>query len=127
MIASQWFFEEVIRHTPASQPDTYRQVRVLVKETDELAWITLPDSPGFADGEWISSTTGQAGEPQPAPERTADMSQMIQVSGNYHTAKPMSAPNGELRYGHCLGTWPHLLAAYVNWNNSLATQNRPRL
>ena len=87
MIASQWFFEEVIRHTPASQPDTYRQVRVLVKETDELAWITLPDSPGFADGEWISSTTGQAGEPQPAPERTADMSQMIQVSGNYHTAE----------------------------------------
>jgi class 3 adenylate cyclase len=45
VIASQWFFEEVIRHTPASRPATYRQVRVLVKETDELAWIGLPDNP----------------------------------------------------------------------------------
>jgi tetratricopeptide (TPR) repeat protein len=57
LIASRWFFEEVIRHTPASDPATYRQVRVSVKETDELAWIRLPDrsySPGasrvLADG-----------------------------------------------------------------------------
>jgi hypothetical protein len=45
LIASDWFYQEVIRHTPASRPDRYRQVRVLVKETDELAWIGLPDSP----------------------------------------------------------------------------------
>src|SRR3954451_1165942 len=43
LIASDWFYQEVIRHTPASRPDRYRQVRVLVKETDELAWICLPD------------------------------------------------------------------------------------
>lgn len=40
LIASDWFFEDVIRHTPASHPDRYQQVRVRVKETDQLAWIT---------------------------------------------------------------------------------------
>jgi tetratricopeptide (TPR) repeat protein len=45
LIASDWFYQEVIRHTPASRPNRYRQVRVRVKETDELAWITLPDGP----------------------------------------------------------------------------------
>jgi tetratricopeptide (TPR) repeat protein len=45
LIASDWFYQEVIRHTPASGAGRYQQVRVLVKETDELAWISLPDSP----------------------------------------------------------------------------------
>jgi tetratricopeptide (TPR) repeat protein len=44
LIASGWFFEEVIRHSPASDPDAYRQARVSVKETTELAWISLPGS-----------------------------------------------------------------------------------
>ena len=83
VIASQWFFEEVIRHTPASQPATYRQVRVLVKETDQLAWIGLPDIPGFVDGSQIStSLVGKAGQSQQLPARTADMSEVVQVAGN---------------------------------------------
>jgi hypothetical protein len=45
VIASQWFFEEVIRHTPASIPDSYRRVHVSVKETDTTGWICLPDDP----------------------------------------------------------------------------------
>jgi hypothetical protein len=51
VIASQWFYEEVIRHTPASRPETYRQVRVSVKETETTAWLCLPDHlrpPGVA-------------------------------------------------------------------------------
>jgi hypothetical protein len=43
VIASQWFFDEVIRHTPASLPASYRQVQVSVKETRASAWICLPD------------------------------------------------------------------------------------
>ena len=71
VIASQWFFEEVIRHTPASRPATYRQVRVLVKETDELAWIGLPDNPRFVDvGQISSSVAGQTGYGQQLPART---------------------------------------------------------
>ena len=45
VIASQWFFEEVIRHTPASSPASYRRARVVVKETATTAWICLPDDP----------------------------------------------------------------------------------
>lgn len=45
LIASKWFYEEVIRHTPASHPATYRRVRVAVKETKDTAWICLPDHP----------------------------------------------------------------------------------
>jgi hypothetical protein len=37
MIASHWFFNEVIRHTPASHPAAYENMRVLLKESDELA------------------------------------------------------------------------------------------
>ncbi|HUI62031.1 MAG TPA: NACHT domain-containing protein [Steroidobacteraceae bacterium] len=45
MIASRWFFDEVIRHTPASMPTSYRQVAVVVKETRDSAWICRPDAP----------------------------------------------------------------------------------
>ncbi len=51
VIASQWFFEEVIRHTPASDPASYRPVRVLVKETSTTAWVCLPDDPYPADAD----------------------------------------------------------------------------
>jgi tetratricopeptide (TPR) repeat protein len=42
---SSWFFDEVVRHSPASAPSTYRQIRVVVKETSALVWICLPDHP----------------------------------------------------------------------------------
>jgi tetratricopeptide (TPR) repeat protein/RecA/RadA recombinase len=45
MIASHWFFEEVIRHDPAGDPAAYRQVRISVKETQGIAWICRPDDP----------------------------------------------------------------------------------
>ena len=45
VIASQWFFEEVVRHTPASAPASYRRVQVVVKETRDTGWICLPDDP----------------------------------------------------------------------------------
>jgi tetratricopeptide (TPR) repeat protein len=45
MIASQWFFEEVIRHDPANDPAAYRRVQISVKETQATAWICRPDDP----------------------------------------------------------------------------------
>lgn len=45
LIVSNWLYEEVIRHTPASHPTTYRRVRVAVKETEDTAWVCLPDHP----------------------------------------------------------------------------------
>jgi hypothetical protein len=43
VIASSWFFQEVVRHNPACNADAYRRVRVTVKETTTIGWIHLPD------------------------------------------------------------------------------------
>jgi hypothetical protein len=45
VIASSWFFEEVIRHSTAD-PAEYHAVLVAVKETTTTGWICLPDHPG---------------------------------------------------------------------------------
>jgi class 3 adenylate cyclase len=45
LIASEWFFDEVIRHQPASVPGSYRRVRISVKRTKAVAWIRRPDVP----------------------------------------------------------------------------------
>lgn len=45
VIASDWLFDDVIRHTPAVAPGTWRPVAVTVKEVDTTGWITLPDHP----------------------------------------------------------------------------------
>jgi integrase len=45
VIASQWFYDEVIRHDSVSTPASYRPARISVKETQATAWICLPDDP----------------------------------------------------------------------------------
>ena len=45
VIASAWFYEEVIRHTGGCDPARWRRVQVTVKETREDGWISLPDAP----------------------------------------------------------------------------------
>jgi len=45
LITSSWFFDEVVRHSPAADPTVYRPVQVTVKETDTVAWVHLPDHP----------------------------------------------------------------------------------
>jgi hypothetical protein len=43
LIASSWFFQEVVRHNPACDVAAYRPARVTVKETTTIGWIHLPD------------------------------------------------------------------------------------
>ena len=43
VIASSWFFEEVVRHTMVGAAIAYRRVEVAVKETTTIGWICLPD------------------------------------------------------------------------------------
>jgi hypothetical protein len=43
MIVSEWFYDEVIRHHVDHEPDAYRKVTVVVKETTTTGWIRLPD------------------------------------------------------------------------------------
>ncbi|MEV6875011.1 hypothetical protein [Amycolatopsis sp. NPDC051128] len=42
VIASSWFYDEVIRHSPVTDPGSYVPVVVTVKETTAGAWIHLP-------------------------------------------------------------------------------------
>ena len=43
VIASSWFFEEVVRHSAPGAAAAYRPVPVDVKETTTIGWICLPD------------------------------------------------------------------------------------
>ena len=45
LIASGWFFDEVIRHAPAGSPAADRPFSVTVKETATVGWIARPDDP----------------------------------------------------------------------------------
>jgi hypothetical protein len=42
IITSEWFFEEVVRHS-AAPVASYRPVKVIVKETETLGWMYFPD------------------------------------------------------------------------------------
>ena len=41
MIVSDWFYQEVIRHHPQTDPAIYQRVDVAVKETHAVGWIRL--------------------------------------------------------------------------------------
>ncbi|OXM45225.1 hypothetical protein CFP75_32055 [Amycolatopsis alba DSM 44262] len=45
VITSEWFFDEVVRHSGVVDPATFRQVQVAVKETSTTGWIFRPDHP----------------------------------------------------------------------------------
>ncbi len=45
IIASAWFYDEVIRQRPENAPEEYVRFDVSVKETTGIGWIRLPDGP----------------------------------------------------------------------------------
>lgn len=45
LVASDWLYDEVIRHDEMSRPDHYQRIPVAAKETMATAWICLPDDP----------------------------------------------------------------------------------
>lgn len=55
IIASDWFFAEVIGHDPAAEPASYRRVQVIVKETAAAGSIRLldPAGPTLAGGAFL--------------------------------------------------------------------------
>ena len=56
LIVSDWFYDEVVRHHPAAAPSCFRQVHVVMKETEMTAWVRvleLGEAPARRD-------TGQA-------------------------------------------------------------------
>ena len=69
LIVSSWFFDEVIRHSPGTDPATYRPARVAVKETTTVGWICLPDHPYPPDGTRLQALP--AGATTPVPHQLA--------------------------------------------------------
>ena len=59
LIVSDWLFSEVVRHDPAAEPGSYRQVQVAVKETAAAGWIRVP-APGV-----IQANASQGDAPPP--------------------------------------------------------------
>jgi hypothetical protein len=45
LVVSDWFYDEIVRHSPASNPASFRRISLKVKETAAHAWIALPDYP----------------------------------------------------------------------------------
>jgi hypothetical protein len=45
LIASGWFFDEVVRHVQPATPAPYQPVTVTMKETMTVGWACLPDCP----------------------------------------------------------------------------------
>lgn len=69
LIASDEFYRAVIAQDPATDPGSYRQVSVPIKESSALAWLRIPDHPAPDD-----EIARQAGYPPvldllPAAER----------------------------------------------------------
>jgi hypothetical protein len=44
LIASNHFYQEVIKQEPAAAPETFVRIAVSVKETETVAWLRLPDA-----------------------------------------------------------------------------------
>jgi hypothetical protein len=66
VIASTWFFEEVVRHSTVAAEAAYRAVPVTVKETTTTGWICLPDQLDPSDQamlEHLSAGTETPGGP----------------------------------------------------------------
>jgi tetratricopeptide (TPR) repeat protein len=87
LIVSPWFFDEVVRHSPAGDAATYRPVQVAVKETTAVGWISRPDHPYPADDAKLQRVPGAAAPvphqlPAPAPHfvgRDGELEQLTQM------------------------------------------------
>lgn len=47
LIVSDWLYKAIVRHDPSAAPDSYRRIRVAVKETTAVGWIRVPDPEKF--------------------------------------------------------------------------------
>lgn len=53
VITSEWFFDEVVRHSHETDPATFRPVRVVDKETSTAGWVSLPEHPYPSEIEYL--------------------------------------------------------------------------
>jgi hypothetical protein len=49
VIATDAFYQDVIRHDPATDPRSYRRLELEVKRTRAVGWLRLPEANGYTD------------------------------------------------------------------------------
>ncbi|RSM57159.1 SARP family transcriptional regulator [Amycolatopsis sp. WAC 01376] len=91
LITSDWFFDEVVRHSSVLDPAEFRLVRISVKETDALGWICLPDQPGLS--------VVEAAEPPPRPEVAVPRQMPAQPHSFVGRTRDIETLNAELAPG----------------------------
>jgi hypothetical protein len=117
VIASETIYQDVIRHTPASSPETYRRIGVVVKETETTAWICLPDdrdilgqtTGAHSNASEQSTVDGTPAGPQEAPQvslhaRTDNTESGRSVSGNTFTGPTVFQVGDHNQQGNHFGT-----------------------
>ncbi|GAB3436860.1 hypothetical protein GCM10027436_16070 [Actinophytocola sediminis] len=65
LITSEWFFEEVVRHSHHTDARTFQPTVVVARGTSTTAWISRPDHPYAPDTGPSSANTGESAEPVP--------------------------------------------------------------
>ncbi len=75
LITSDWFFGDVVRHSPVLDPATFRPVSAQVKETSTVGWVCLPDHPYPSDPAGLALRPAERSATQvprqlPAPPRS---------------------------------------------------------
>ena len=91
VIASSWFFEEVVQHS-AADPGAYHDFPVAVKETTAIGWICLPDHadwPGRVTPK-PSVATAATSIFQPVAELAAKSRKMLALTYRAATTGPVT-------------------------------------
>ncbi|WP_173130553.1 hypothetical protein [Kibdelosporangium persicum] len=95
MITSGWFFDEVVRHSTDTDPATFRPVRVAIKETSTVGWISLPDHPYPAQSlPELRSRRSFTGRPPADPAQllhAADLQKLLGLLDECERAPNLSA------------------------------------
>jgi tetratricopeptide (TPR) repeat protein len=124
LIVSSWFFDEVVRHSAASDAATYRPIRVDVKETTAVAWISRPDQPYPPDDKQLEAVPAGLATPVPrqlpghAPHFVGRDDELRQLTQLLDTAAPGWDPIAVLAIDGTAGVGKTALA--LHWANQVA-------
>ncbi|QFU86858.1 Regulatory protein AfsR [Amycolatopsis sp. YIM 10] len=96
VIASSWFFDDVVRHTPGAAPSTWHSIPVEVKEVVTTGWITLPDHP-YPPGTTSTLTDPKRVVPRQLPPAVHDFTGRAELLETLNALLPRTAdsPDGQ--------------------------------
>jgi NB-ARC domain/Tetratricopeptide repeat len=97
LIVSDWFYDEVVRHEPAAEPECYRPVHAVVKEKRAAAWIRVLEVPAGKSAGRAESVTGEHLR-RPVHSGAAGRKTGAALSGRSRLAPPRQLPSSPLGF-----------------------------